>query len=82
LVDDGDDVRKIVEFGLEKLGFEVSKASNGRDALAKARSTRPDLVLLCYRMPLMDGGEALKEMKSEEQLRSVPVILMTASADL
>jgi two-component system response regulator VicR len=77
-----DDERTIVETIVELLewdGHSVIAASNGVRALEVMAKQRPDLVLLDFMMPLKDGVETLKAIRSAEALASLPVIFMTAA---
>ena len=79
VVDDEPDIRKVVSFRLKKAGYEVTTAVNGKEALECVQKERPDLILLDLRLPIMDGYEVCKRLKSDEVLKSIPVILLTAS---
>jgi putative two-component system response regulator len=59
-------------------GYEASVASNGRQALDLAAAERPDVILLDVMMPGMDGIEVCRRLKADEELRNIPVILVTA----
>lgn len=59
-------------------GFKVRTAVNGRAAMSEMDAVTPDLVLLDYMMPLMDGAEVFEAMQANERLKSVPVIVMSA----
>ena len=75
LVDDDTLLRRSLAFNLEKAGYQVSTAANAENALAIARQTPPDLILLDIGLPGMDGLEALRHFRS---LLGVPVIFLTA----
>jgi CheY-like chemotaxis protein len=60
-------------------GYGFRGAANGREALAEARARPPALILLDYMMPVMDGLQLLRVLRSEPQLRATPVIMMTAA---
>lgn len=79
VVDDEPDILKIVVFRLKKLGYEVTTASNGQEALDFIQKIKPDLVVLDLIMPVVDGYEVCKQVKADEKLRHIPVILLTAS---
>lgn len=79
IVDDEPDLLKMVEFRLKIAGYTVSTAKDGEEGLRLIRNDPPDLVLLDIRLPKMDGGEVCKCMKSDEKLRTIPIILFTAS---
>ncbi len=81
VVDDVEANVEIVRMRLEAQGYEIVTAADGEEALALARETAPDLVLLDIQMPKLDGIAALKQLKRDAALRFVPVILLTAKAD-
>ncbi|MDD5422589.1 MAG: response regulator [Candidatus Omnitrophota bacterium] len=78
-VDDEPDMLKIVSLRLNVLGYDVTTASNGREALDIIQKMTPDLVLLDLRMPLASGYDVYKYIKTNEKFRSIPVILFTTS---
>ena len=61
--------------------YEVVTARNGKDAVAKALSEKPDLILLDIVMPVMNGFEACRELRKHEPLRRVPIILVTSRGE-
>jgi CheY-like chemotaxis protein len=60
-------------------GFDVTIASNGEQGLERMRAASPDLVIVDYMMPVMDGVHMLRAMKADEALRGIPTIMMTAA---
>ena len=78
VVDDDADLVEAVALSLEKQGFSVEKASDGIEAMDSIRARRPDLVVLDVMMPRMDGYEVCDELKSDPELKNIPVILLTA----
>jgi CheY-like chemotaxis protein len=78
IVDDEFGVLEVVEFILVDLGYTVISALNGRDALARLAESPPDLILLDFMMPIMDGAAFLKSMRSDPRYCNVPVILTSA----
>ncbi len=78
VVDDVYDNVKLLAHVLEDEGYEVSAAYNGREALAAVAADRPDVILLDVTMPEMDGIEVCRRLKTDDHLRMVPVILVTA----
>lgn len=80
IVDDEDNVRRMLSTAFALQGFETHCANNGRTALHLFADIHPDVVLMDIRMPEMDGIKALKEMRSHET--RTPVILMTAYAEV
>lgn len=79
LVDDEPDMMEVVVFRLRKAGYEVNTASTGREGLEAARTMRPDLILLDYRLPDMLGSDACRILKSEQETADIPVIFISAS---
>ena len=78
VVEDDADVRELHRRMLEKRGWTVREAVNGREALDRVHAQRPDLVLLDLMMPEMDGFEFLNALDAEPELGSIPVIVVTA----
>ncbi|MBI2812685.1 MAG: response regulator [Opitutae bacterium] len=81
-VDDDPMNRDMISRRLEKLGYEVTDAGTGREALQKLKDGNYDLVLLDILMPDLDGFQALEFMKADPRLRHVPVIMLTALDDV
>jgi two-component system alkaline phosphatase synthesis response regulator PhoP len=80
VVDDEPDFCAIVQGQLEKEGFEVELAYNGVEGMEKAQANPPDAIVLDVMMPEKDGYEMCKELKANENLCSIPVLLLTAVA--
>ncbi len=78
VVDDEQSVRDFFQLMLPAEGYEVLLASNGAEALLAAQSGQPDLILLDWMMPLMDGLTTLKMLKHNETTRHIPVVMLTA----
>jgi two-component system, OmpR family, alkaline phosphatase synthesis response regulator PhoP len=78
LVDDEKDILELIGFNLEKEGYEVHTAINGRKALEVARQTSPDLILLDVMMPEMDGMETCRELREDPQFKNVLIAFLTA----
>lgn len=79
-VDDEKHIVRLVQINLQKEGYEVVTASNGREALERVASEKPDLVVMDVMMPEMDGFEALKKLKEDDATADIPVIMLTAKA--
>ncbi len=79
-VDDEKHIVRLVQINLQKEGYEVITASNGREALEQVAAHKPDLVVMDVMMPEMDGFEALKKLKESDNTSSIPVIMLTAKA--
>ncbi len=80
VVDDVDANRSLVADCLQPLGFELQEAANGEEALAKAQLFQPDLILMDNAMPVMDGLEATRRLRSTPGLAAVPIIAISAAA--
>lgn len=82
LVDDDDDIREVASLALELVaGFRLVTASNGHDAVLRAKEYLPDAILLDVMMPGMDGIQTLAELKAGATTGHIPVILITARVD-
>jgi two-component system, OmpR family, alkaline phosphatase synthesis response regulator PhoP len=79
-VDDEKHIVRLVQVNLERQGYEVVTANDGREALEKVDAERPDLVVLDVMMPYMDGFEVLQNMRRNPATRDIPVIMLTAKA--
>lgn len=79
-VDDSKMIRTLVARALKLFDVQILEADNGAAGLEMARSERPDLILLDVAMPVMDGLEALRHLKGDPALKSIPVIMLTAEA--
>ncbi len=79
-VDDERHIVRLVEVNLQRAGYEVVTAYDGKEALEKVKSENPDLVVLDVMMPYMDGFEVLKNLKADPQTAEIPVIMLTAKA--
>ena len=82
VVDDNELNRDMLRRRLERLGYDVSCAENGIEALKLLKTESFDLLLLDVIMPLMDGFEVLEQLKAEPLLRDIPVIVLSASDQL
>jgi two-component system, cell cycle response regulator DivK len=80
LVEDNEMNRDMLSRRLIRRGFEVVFAVNGKQGVDLARSEKPDIILMDMSLPIMDGWEATRCVKSDEATRSVPVIGLTAHA--
>jgi len=80
VVDDEPDAVELVEFNLRGAGFDVITAGNGDEALKKARTFAPDLILLDLMLPEVDGLEVCKILRRDPATSAVPIIMLTAKA--
>jgi len=78
VADDQEHIRVILKMSLERLGFEVSTANDGREALSSVRENPPDLIITDIMMPEMDGYEVLTQLRSDPATAGIPAIVLTA----
>jgi len=81
VVDDNDSNRNLLAHQLRRQGHDISTSPSGRQALEMIRESAPDLILLDLFMPDMNGFDVLREMHKDEDLRAVPVIIITGLSD-
>ena len=79
-VDDSKTIRLIVIRAFKEFDCEIYEAANGVEGLVAASRERPDVIILDYTMPMMDGGEMLAKLKSNPDLKNIPVVMLTAEA--
>ena len=80
LIEDNPQNRYLTRFLLEQRGHEVSLADTGPQGLEMAAKTRPDLILLDIQLPGMDGHAVARALKSDPQLKSIPIVAVTSYA--
>ncbi len=80
VVDDDPDIARFVEVNLRSAGYDVSVASDGEEALERAGTLRPDLVLLDVMMPRIDGFEVAQRLRRNPQTSNTSIIMLTAKA--
>jgi two-component system, cell cycle response regulator DivK len=78
VVEDNIDNYELVRFILERAGYDVFLAMNGRDGVAAARLQKPDLILMDLTMPEMDGWLAAERLKADESTKSIPLYALSA----
>lgn len=80
LAEDDEFSRDMLVRRLERQGYEMISASDGREALQSARQHRPDLILMDLDMPVMDGRLAMTALRSDPRTFKIPIIVLTAHA--
>jgi two-component system cell cycle response regulator DivK len=78
LVEDHSELRQLYAQQLELSGFDVIEAGNGADALTHTAAHFPDVVLMDLSLPVLDGWEATRRLKSDERTSHIPVVALTA----
>ena len=81
VVDDEEPILELLQYNLEKAGYDVKTASNGLQALEIARKFQPDLILLDIMMPHMDGVETCRRIRESPEIRKTFVIFLTARSE-
>jgi DNA-binding response OmpR family regulator len=81
VIDDSPTITKVVQLVLTKAGYNVHTAPDGEAGLAAVRADRPDLILLDFVMPRMNGYQFCRELNADAKLRDIPVVLMSAKGD-
>jgi two-component system, OmpR family, alkaline phosphatase synthesis response regulator PhoP len=78
--DDERHIVRLIQVNLERQGYQVVTAFDGKEGLEKVRSEKPDLCVLDVMMPYMDGFEVLKNIRKDPETENLPVIMLTAKA--
>ena len=78
VVDDEADLVRILQFGLQSIGYQVETASDGQEALKKARETKPDIILLDLMLPKLDGYKVCRLLKFDDRYKNIPIIILSA----
>jgi DNA-binding response OmpR family regulator len=81
VIDDSPTITKVVQLVLTKAGYDVHTAPDGEAGLAAVRGDRPDVILLDFVMPKMNGYQFCRELTADPTLRDIPVVLMSAKGD-
>ena len=80
IVDDNESSRELVRTVLEKCGYSVSEAADGREGLRTAGQFQPDLIVMDLQMPALDGFGMLEEIRGDPRFAGLPVVALTANA--
>jgi len=81
LVDDEPDIVETVAFMLQTRNYSVSIASGGLEAIEKAKTEKPDLILLDIMMPDMDGYDVCMKLKTDKSTKDIPIVMLTAKGE-
>lgn len=77
-IEDEADILEVIEYNLDREGFDVITSRNGEDGLELIRKNHPDLVLLDLMLPDLDGLEICRKIRSDDEIKQIPVIMVTA----
>lgn len=78
VVEDYEDTRLLLKYGLQGLGYKVVEASNGQEAVDMAAREHPDLILMDLDLPILDGIAATQQIRQQSTLNNVPIVAVTA----
>ena len=78
--DDERSIVRLIQVNLERQGWSVVTAYDGKEGLEKVKSDKPDIVVLDVMMPYMDGFEVLKNLRRDPEYQNLPVVMLTAKA--
>ncbi len=81
MVDDEPDILEMLQYNLEKEGFVIEKAADGKEAVEKAKSFLPQLILMDVMMPKMDGIEACRKIREDSKLKNVFILFLTSRSE-
>ena len=79
VVDDNPSMRDLLRFILERSGFEVSEAPHGGSALAQMQASLPDLIMTDMMMPVMNGEQLVRRLRSDTRTACVPILVLSAN---
>jgi len=80
VIEDEEHIRTVLSYNLKLDGFEVHLAENGIIGLRMAHEIKPELILLDWMMPGLDGLQVLSELKNDDMTKSIPVFMLTAKS--
>ncbi|RYG67890.1 response regulator [bacterium] len=78
IADDTDDIRAMIGFMLKRKGFAVLEACNGQEAIEVACAETPDLILMDISMPVLNGLDAIRQLKAIDSTREIPIVAISA----
>ena len=81
VVEDEESIRTLITLNLQAAGYTVEEAKDGTQALEKIKSVKPDLVLLDWMLPGLDGLDVLRSLKADPAFATLPVIMLTAKSE-
>jgi len=81
IVDDEEDIQKLLKIRLEQEGFTILIAGDGEKGIKVAESEMPDLIILDIMMPKIDGYSCLKEIRRTQKIRDIPILMMSGKEE-
>ena len=80
LAEDDPDIQLVARLALKRAGFDVTVVGNGHEALESVQRSRPDVILLDWMMPELDGPETCRRLKADPATAAIPVVFLTAKS--
>jgi two-component system phosphate regulon response regulator PhoB len=81
IIEDERALTKVLTYNLQREGYEVTVAHDGQEGLHKALAHPPDLIILDLMLPILDGLEVCRELRANDQTRTIPIVMLTAKAE-
>lgn len=81
VIEDDSAIAEVLTYNLEREGYSVSRASDGRDGLRQAQMNKPDLVILDLMLPGMDGIEVCRELQADKETKNIAILMLTAKSE-
>src|SRR5438876_670026 len=81
IIEDERQLTEVLSYNLQREGYEVSVSHDGQEGLRKAQAMLPDLILLDLMLPVMNGLDVCRELRSGERTKEIPIIILTAKAE-
>lgn len=81
VVEDEEDILELIEYNLLREGYKVTRVTSGEEGLTKARSLKPDLIVLDIMLPGMSGLDVCRELKGDKEMNHIPVIILSARGE-
>ena len=81
IVEDERALQEVLSYNLEREGFEVSIAGDGQDAIRRARSFEPDIILLDLMLPVIDGLEVCRQLRADAKTQGIRILMLTARSE-
>jgi DNA-binding response OmpR family regulator len=82
IIDDDENIRRLVSFNLSMEGHELLQAENGKIGYQTAKKEQPELILLDVMMPVMDGIQTVKKLKTDPETKQIPVFMLSAKGQM
>jgi two-component system phosphate regulon response regulator PhoB len=81
VIEDDSAIAEVLTYNLEREGYQVARASDGRDGMRQVRQNKPDLVVLDLMLPGMDGIEICREIRADKETRHIAILMLTAKSE-